>query len=167
MKNFVASGKTLTYVIPAETTVASGQLLNIDGFVGVATTSGVAGDEIEVMLEGVFRLPKATGTGTAFQRGSVVMYNLDDNVCINYLDFESEFEAAALGYAWQPAGDDDTEVDVFLVQATGLIIGVASAYSAIPVDLARLAQTGATDGQVIKWSDEFDRWIAGNDETGA
>ena len=165
MKNFVANGKTLSYTVPAETTIVSGQLLNVGGFVGVATTSGTTGDVIEVTLEGVFRFPKATGTGTAFTRGQVAVWAIEAEEMLNADDFETDI--FYVGYAYSSASDDDETVDVFLVQAAGMINTVGATFLALPVELSRLAQGGATDGQALKWNNTAGEWQPADDETGA
>lgn len=61
MKNYIQKGEVINFVIPAETDVTSGQIVTIGTVAGVAVTGGDAGDTIAVQLDGVFKLPKASG----------------------------------------------------------------------------------------------------------
>ncbi len=60
MKNYIQEGRTLTVTAPAG--VASGELVVVGRIVGVAAFDAVSGAEVEVVTEGVFTLPKVTGT---------------------------------------------------------------------------------------------------------
>ena len=56
MKNFIQHGKVLSLVAPA--TLASGDVVVVGSFIGVATTDAASGALVEVSMEGVFELPK-------------------------------------------------------------------------------------------------------------
>ena len=58
MKNFVQEGNTITVTAPAA--IASGQLVVVGSINGVAAFDAASGADLEVTVEGVFELPKAT-----------------------------------------------------------------------------------------------------------
>jgi predicted RecA/RadA family phage recombinase len=58
MTNYVQRGDTLPLVMSA--VVASGQLVNVGKFTGVAATAGAVGASIEISLVGVYSLPKVS-----------------------------------------------------------------------------------------------------------
>lgn len=60
MKNFIQEGERINYTIPADTTIASGDVVVIENLSGIAVTSGTTGDTIAVALEGVYQLAKPT-----------------------------------------------------------------------------------------------------------
>lgn len=65
MKNRVQLGNTLTFIAAAD--VLSGQGLLLGGTVfGVSAYTVKSGEEGEAQIEGVFSLPKAAVTNTAF-----------------------------------------------------------------------------------------------------
>lgn len=68
MINLIQKGKVIDYVVPAETTITSGQLVEIGAVVGVALSSGVAGDEIAVSIAGVYEVEKVTGVVSQGQK---------------------------------------------------------------------------------------------------
>lgn len=65
MKNFVQKGDKLTFVAAATIAAGAGVLLGTAVF-GVNSYNVVSGDSGEVMVEGVFTLPKAAVVTTAF-----------------------------------------------------------------------------------------------------
>jgi len=62
-KNFKALGEVFDY--PCTRTIESGSVVVMTDTVGVALARGESGDVIAVRAEGVFELPKATGTALA------------------------------------------------------------------------------------------------------
>lgn len=56
MKNYVQPGKALTVTAPAA--VASGQYVVVGAIRGVAAADAASGEEVEVVTDGVFTLPK-------------------------------------------------------------------------------------------------------------
>lgn len=59
MNNYVQKGGILPFIVTAAA-VASGQGIVVGNLFGVCTTSGEVGDSVELALEGVFALPKAS-----------------------------------------------------------------------------------------------------------
>jgi predicted RecA/RadA family phage recombinase len=57
-KNFVQAGSTLTLVAPAN--VKSGGVVVVGALAGIAAYDASIGEEVEVVTEGVFTLPKTT-----------------------------------------------------------------------------------------------------------
>lgn len=60
MKNFLQEGTILNVVAPA--TVVSGDFVVVGAFFGVAQTDAASGALVPIVREGIFTLPKATGT---------------------------------------------------------------------------------------------------------
>lgn len=60
MKNFVQEGNVITVKLTAD--AMSGEIVVVGKIVGVATTSGVIGDEVEVALTGVYMFPIVKAT---------------------------------------------------------------------------------------------------------
>ena len=60
MKNYVSDGKTVTVTAPAA--VTSGDPVRIAALLGIAQNDAASGASVVLALEGVFMLPKATGT---------------------------------------------------------------------------------------------------------
>lgn len=60
MKNFLAAGEIVT--VPAPATVASGDFVVVGAFFGVAQADAASGADVSIVREGVFALPKTTGT---------------------------------------------------------------------------------------------------------
>ncbi len=67
MKNFVQPGNVVTLPAPVGG-IVSGYPLLVGSLFGVAAYTAVAGDDVEVALEGVYTLPKATGALAAGQK---------------------------------------------------------------------------------------------------
>lgn len=70
MKNFVQKGDTLTVVSPG--VVVSGDGVLIQNTFGVAAYDAILGDSLELVVEGVFTLPKAAG---AIAQGTRVFWD--------------------------------------------------------------------------------------------
>ena len=60
MKNYIQRGEAITYTVPAETTIAAGDVVAIGNLTGVAVTGGTAGSQIVVNLVGCYNLAKTT-----------------------------------------------------------------------------------------------------------
>lgn len=56
MKNFIQAGSNLT--IPAPAIVASGGVVVAGSIIGIAAGSATVGQSVDVVVTGVFRLPK-------------------------------------------------------------------------------------------------------------
>ncbi len=78
MRNFVMDGNTLTLTAPAVTGCKSGDLIVVGAIAGVAAYDAAAGAEVEVTVEGMFTLPKASGQITEGQK--VFWSTTDSNV---------------------------------------------------------------------------------------
>ncbi|PRA57517.1 DUF2190 family protein [Brucella pituitosa] len=75
MKNFVQPANIVDLTAPAGG-IASGEAHMFGSLFGVATTSAAEGAKVAVSLEGVFKLPKATGAGIV--EGSKAYWNGDE-----------------------------------------------------------------------------------------
>lgn len=78
MKNFIQPGHTVTIVAPA--TIASGAGLLIGSMFGIAAFDAAQTSEVELVLEGVFDLPAASGAGTAITAGAKVYWDNTNKV---------------------------------------------------------------------------------------
>lgn len=79
MKNYLKSGEIVTVTTPAGG-VSSGELLIVGALAGVAITSAVEGESVEIMTKGVFTLPKASSA--TFTSGAVVSYDVSLAACV-------------------------------------------------------------------------------------
>ena len=106
MKNQIASGKVLDYVVPNATTIVSGQLVQVGDVHGVAVTDGAAGDTIALNLEGVYSIPKVSGEMT---QGALVYWNhTQSKVTLTATGFKP------VGFIYRTAASADTEAQVKL-----------------------------------------------------
>lgn len=113
-QNYIESGEVKDFVLSG--TVTTGSVVEIGDMVGVALKSGVSGDTIAVALEGVFEVPKVTGSGKAFTLGQKVYSKGDGNVTPSADDGGSPATAYKLaGYAWTAATTTATTVQVKLL----------------------------------------------------
>jgi predicted RecA/RadA family phage recombinase len=78
MKNFLQPGRALAVVTPSGGLV-SGQAVLIGNLFGVAAYSAAAAAEVEIVVEGVFTLPKAASP-IEFAQGDKVYW---DNTALN------------------------------------------------------------------------------------
>lgn len=112
MKNAHQDGRVLDVTLAAA--VISGGVVASNKLVGIAVTSGAAGDTIAVHVEGVFRLPKL---GTAvFAVGTPVNWDTDNNRAIAAAGGAGDTNA--IGYAVAAAVNGSTEVLVRLTPGT-------------------------------------------------
>ncbi|WP_367714511.1 DUF2190 family protein [Nitratireductor sp. GISD-1A_MAKvit] len=96
MRNYIQPGDTLDLTAPAGG-VQSGQILKIGDLVGVASTDAAEGHKVAVAVEGVFSLPKETGTGLsegakAYWTGSEISGTASGNTLCGHV-----IEAASAG----------------------------------------------------------------------
>jgi predicted RecA/RadA family phage recombinase len=113
-QNYIESGEVKDHVLSG--TVASGAVVEIGDMVGVALGKGVSGDTVSVALEGVFEVPKVTGSGKAFTLGQKVYSKGDGNVTPDATDGGSPAVNYKLaGYAWIAASTSATTVQVKLL----------------------------------------------------
>ena len=77
MKNFIQTGAIVT--VTAAAAVASGGVVILAGLIGVAQTAAEIGDEVAIVREGVFELPKATGE--AWTVGATIYYDESAGEC--------------------------------------------------------------------------------------
>jgi predicted RecA/RadA family phage recombinase len=109
MKNLVADGKVLKYKVTAAT-VNSGDVLIIGKMVGIAVTDGAAGDTIAVAIDGVFSLPKGSGT---LAQGVQAYVNVAEGTGAITIVGTATGNTFA-GYVWADAASSDATVDVKL-----------------------------------------------------
>lgn len=129
-QNFKQDGLVVYYVVPAETTIAAGDVVVINSMVGVALTSGTAGNAISVQLEGVFELEKT----------NPLVINQGDEVFFNTTTKKVTKTATdvPLGVAFAGAISAATKVEVKLhpAAALGHAANVAAVSAADGSDLA-------------------------------
>jgi predicted RecA/RadA family phage recombinase len=105
MKNFVEDGKVLNYKVTAAA-VKSGDVVVVGKIVGVAVTDGAIGDTIAVAIEGVYKLPKASG---ALTQGAAAYVIVADSTITG-----SATSNTFAGYVWKAAAAGDVTVAVKL-----------------------------------------------------
>lgn len=74
MKNFYAPGNTITCVAPVDG-VASGDVVEVGDFIGIASTSALEGEEYELALGGIYTLPRVTGGSTGWDVGDQLYWD--------------------------------------------------------------------------------------------
>lgn len=111
-----------------------GQVVNINGLMGVLHDDAADGEMGTLHVTGVFRLAKATGAGTAIAQGRPVGWDAGNSrVTKNCAEF--------LGTANAAATDDDAFVDVAINVGTPI-------FSATVTVSAAQAALNSADGQV-------------------
>ena len=109
MRNYVQPGDMLTVAAPAS--VSSGQLVRIQGLVGVASGHAANGAAVVIKTEGVFDLAKGTGASTSLAVGDLVYVSATGaNVS------SSATSNALVGTVVAAAANADTTVRVKLAQ---------------------------------------------------
>lgn len=98
----------MPYTVPADTTIESGQGVVVGAIVGVALNPGVATDEIQLALEGVFTLGKAAG---AISQGAKVYWDAANKVVTTTASGNT-----FAGYAFAAALNADATVNVVLAK---------------------------------------------------
>lgn len=107
MKNYIQEGDAINYLVPADTTIAAGDVVVVGvSLVGVAVTGGTTGDTIVVNLEGVYTLTK--DAPLVITQGDKVYWNTT-NKEITKTDTDKY-----IGYAWASAVSAATSVEVKL-----------------------------------------------------
>jgi predicted RecA/RadA family phage recombinase len=106
MKTFIQPGDIITVIAPVGGITANQGLL-IGGLFGIATTSALQGDDVEIAITGVFDMPKASATVIA--QGDQVAW--DDTVKETALPGVGLFP---VGIATAAAGNGVTTVSVRL-----------------------------------------------------
>lgn len=144
MKNQIASGNVLDYLVPAETTIASGDLVQVGDVHGVAVTDGAAGDVIALNVEGVYSIPKVSGEMT---QGALVYWNhTQKKVTLTSTGFKP------VGFIYRTAASGAGEAEVVLAK-----------FARTAVALSQLEPGSATNGQVVKFNGTA--WAPGTDLT--
>jgi predicted RecA/RadA family phage recombinase len=113
MKNFHSNGKYVEFTAGAD--ITSGMIVKFGSLFGVAT-GDVANGEIGVLsLEGVYTLPKTTGTGTAITAGGPVYFDTSA-AATGAVSGSTESAANPLcGYALEAAADGASSAIVRLL----------------------------------------------------
>lgn len=114
MKNYVYDGKTVSFA--AGGTIASGDLDVISEIMGVAQNDAVSGETITYAIEGVFTLPKTTGTAWAI--GDLVDFDSSAGECHVGLT-PAAGDIAAMGVCTKVAASADATGEVKLTPGTG------------------------------------------------
>jgi predicted RecA/RadA family phage recombinase len=139
-QNLIQEGERLDYVVPAATTITSGQGVVVGSFVGVALQTGTTGKTIVVALEGVFQMPKVTGAVTL---GAALYFDNTEKKVTTTVG-SNKF----IGFAWTAAASGDATVEVRLANAGAVTqaqagnvaaLGTTTALTAIAASYADLA----------------------------
>lgn len=108
MKNFIQEGERIDYTIPADTTIASGDVVVIGKLAGIAVSGGTTGDTIAVALEGVYELPKASSLTVA--AGDQLFFDTTGKVVTKTATHKP------LGIAFRASASSATKVQVKLTE---------------------------------------------------
>lgn len=119
MKNYIQEGERITWTNGTGSDVAAGDPVVIGSQIGVACVDIADGDSGAVAMEGVFELPKATGT--AIPQGDKALFIVADG------NFNAASTTAAAGdisgccVAWEAAASAATVVRVKLNVGAGTV----------------------------------------------
>ncbi len=105
MKNFVQDGKVLEHTLAAD--VLSGAPVVLAAGIGVATMDGLTGEKINLLMEGVVKLPKKAATVMAF--GAKVAWDANPGEITTTLG-----DGVPCGYVSKAALSADTTIEVKL-----------------------------------------------------
>lgn len=108
MKNFVQPGHNLTVAAPAGG-LTSGDPVQIEALIGVATTDAEAGENVVIATEGVFTLPKTSTDDVAV--GAALYF---DSGAGEVTTSDGSGSNAFIGYATAAAGNPSSTVPVRL-----------------------------------------------------
>ncbi len=109
MKNHVQPGKMMTVVAAAA--VVSGEGVVAGDLFGVAAGSAAIGEQVEVALQGVYKLKKATGAGSGHVQGTKVYW---DAAGKQVTESDGGGANKFAGYSFAGAADADTSELVLL-----------------------------------------------------
>lgn len=116
MKNAYQDGRVLDVTL--EAAAISGGVVTKGALFGIAVSNGAIGDTIAVHVEGVFRLPKATGTALA--AGTPVTWAAGNSNVISGAGASGD--TASFGYVTEDAASAATEVLVRLTPGTAAVV---------------------------------------------
>lgn len=109
---FTQDGSSINYT--PETAVAAGDVLVIGDLLGIARTAILAGQLGSLAIEGVFRVPKATGADTAIPAGAKVYWDATNKVATETATNNKRLGTVTPNGAGANA---DASVEIFLIQA--------------------------------------------------
>lgn len=113
-KNYVQPGRVLDYLNSGSAAIASGQVVVIGAVIGVALAAIAVGEKGSVQVEGVFALPKKTGTAVA--QGAAVVFKAASKDFTVGTPASGDVSGAA-AFAFEAAAAGDTSL---LVKLTGV-----------------------------------------------
>lgn len=108
--NYVQPGKVITLTAPA--TQTSGSVVKVGSLVGIAMAAAASGAEVEVCVEGVFTVDKATGS--AWTEGEKIYW---DAAASKFTDTSTS--NTLCGYAVAAAASGATSGTILLKQMGG------------------------------------------------
>lgn len=114
-KNYVQPGRVLDYLNSGSAVIASGQVVLIGAVIGVALAAIPVGEKGPVQVEGVFALPKKTGTEVA--QGAALVFNATTTKDFTVGAPDSGDVSGAAAFAFEAAAAGDA---VLLVKLTGV-----------------------------------------------
>lgn len=126
MKNYLQDGTIMT--VPAPATVASGDFVVVGAFFGVAQTDAASGDDVDIVREGVFTLPKATGA--AWTKGDKLYW---DSNASKFTKTATGNLPAGVAAADAASGDTTGSVSIEAVSPETILNAVAGAGAAYKI----------------------------------
>lgn len=106
-QNFIQEGKRIKYTNGTGSTITSGSIVIIGALIGIALLDIADGDSGEVALDGVWELPKVTGT--AMTQGDELFYNSGTNKVTK----TATDKAIGCAFADQASGDTTVKVKLY------------------------------------------------------
>lgn len=73
--NYVQPGEVIPYTVPADTTIASGDVVKVGQTLGVALSGGTTGDVLQIAISGVFTVPKVSAA--VIKAGEALTWDAD------------------------------------------------------------------------------------------
>lgn len=122
MKNYKQSGEIIAVVAPAD--VASGDFVVVGSFFGVAQVAALTGALVPIVREGVFTLPKATGT--AWTTGDALYW---DSSASKFTKTAAGNKPVGVASADAASGDTTGDVSIEAVSPETVLNAIAGASS--------------------------------------
>lgn len=111
-QNYIQHGKVMPHTLAANAT--TGGAVVVGELVGVALNSGTTGQKVELALDGVFSLAKATGAGTDITQGAPLYWDAANS---RLSKTNGSGNHKLVGYAFAAASTSDTKCEVLLARA--------------------------------------------------
>ncbi len=119
MKNYVQKGDSLEYLNESGSDIASGDAVVIGSQIGVAAADIVDDDSGTVNMEGVYTLPKTTGSAIA--QGDPAIFDVSVAEFIPSTGTPAVGDVSGAVTCWADAASGDTTVAVKINTGVGVV----------------------------------------------